>query len=80
MSSFGAELRILEFVIDTRENGYESCKVNIGNSYVKFTTIIVNDEEMVEFRVFDSVGDILFWRALPAYQIVKEFKLWIKDS
>ena len=71
---------ILKAIIKVAHLGFDDSELSYMNGSIKFTTIIVNDIEMIEVEIFDRPGDILFWRAVPVEQLMYQYDLWVREA
>ena len=71
---------ILNAIVKSNYLGFNDSELSYMNGSIKFTASIVNDIEMIEVKIFDRSGEILFWRAVPVEQLMYQYELWVREA
>lgn len=70
---------ILETAYKSAPLGFDNAKLEYDGYKLEWTTIIVNDMPMMEVKLWDKVGDFLYWRVSDLENAVGIFGRWYHD-
>ena len=56
--------------------GFDKATMEFQGIKVQWTTIIVNDDQMIEVEIWDRDKNIVYWRATRLEVALEEFVLW----